>query len=188
MHRGLYHQGTDSVDNLDLASNNGINLPTMTTIDSVYLRLRAIRISKGLSLADVEIESKGQIRAVVLGSYERGDRSLSVKRAIAIANFYGLPLSYLLEKPPQAPGIPEPAVIDLRRLSAIEEDQPASDRYRLTILATFIAQILTRRNDWNGEVLSLRSDDFTAMAMAMGINLQELMSILNANKILLSVK
>ena len=93
-----------------------------------------------------------------------------------------------MEKPPQAPGIPEPAVIDLRRLSAIEKDQPASNRYRLTILATFIAQILTRRNDWNGEVLSLRSDDFTAMAMAMGINLQELMSILNANKILLAVK
>lgn len=43
-----------------------------------------------MSLADVESTSDGEINAVVLGSYERGDRTVSVIRLDELARFYGV--------------------------------------------------------------------------------------------------
>jgi hypothetical protein len=43
-----------------------------------------------MSLADVESASHGSINAVVLGSYERGDRTVSVIRLEELAQFYGV--------------------------------------------------------------------------------------------------
>ena len=60
-------------------------MATEITDTFVSERLRSIRRAQSLSLNDVEIASNGAIKAVVLGSYERGSRSLSVKRAIQIA-------------------------------------------------------------------------------------------------------
>jgi transcriptional regulator with XRE-family HTH domain len=53
-------------------------------------RLRALRQDLGLSLAEVEATSGGAINAVVLGSYERGDRTVSVIRLEELAEFYGV--------------------------------------------------------------------------------------------------
>src|ERR687890_717777 len=41
-------------------------------------RLRAIRQQQGLTLQQVEEMSEGRWKAVVVGSYERGDRAVSV--------------------------------------------------------------------------------------------------------------
>ena len=41
-------------------------------------RLRAIRQQQGLSLQRVEQRSQGAWKAVVVGSYERGDRAVTV--------------------------------------------------------------------------------------------------------------
>lgn len=38
-------------------------------------RLRHIRVQQGLSLQGVEAKSGGRWKAVVVGSYERGDRA-----------------------------------------------------------------------------------------------------------------
>ena len=43
-------------------------------------RLRAIRTQQGLSLHGVEEKSRGRWKAVVVGSYERGDRSVTVQK------------------------------------------------------------------------------------------------------------
>ena len=43
-------------------------------------RLRAIRTQQGLSLHGVEEKSEGRWKAVVVGSYERGDRAVTVQR------------------------------------------------------------------------------------------------------------
>lgn len=53
-------------------------------------RLRALRHDLGMSLADVESASGGSINAVALGSYERGDRTVSVIRLEELAQFYGM--------------------------------------------------------------------------------------------------
>lgn len=51
-------------------------------------RLRAVRNRQGLSLAQVEEKSRGYWKGVVVGSYERGDRSITVDRFVRLAAFY----------------------------------------------------------------------------------------------------
>ena len=59
-------------------------------------RLRAIRTQQHLSLHGVERKSGGKWKAVVVGSYERGDRSVTVAKLAELAEFYGVPVSELL--------------------------------------------------------------------------------------------
>src|SRR6202011_5211798 len=59
-------------------------------------RLRAIRTQQGLSLHGVEEKSRGRWKAVVVGSYERGDRAVTVQKLAELADFYGVPVSELL--------------------------------------------------------------------------------------------
>src|SRR5256714_14646270 len=54
-------------------------------------KLRAIRAQQHLSLHGVERKSGGRWKAVVVGSYERGDRAVSVQRLAELAGFYGVP-------------------------------------------------------------------------------------------------
>ncbi len=161
----------------------------MITIESISARLRAIRIAKGLSLSDVERLSGGAIPAVVLGSYERGDRSLSVKKAILIANFYELPLTYLLAQPSASSSAPLAYVVDLRSLTRfVREKESKFENLALRSVITFISGIVNLRNDWNGEVLSIRSTDLTAMALAIGKSHEDVVSILHTNNLLIKVK
>ena len=81
-------------------------------------RLRAIRTQQGLSLHGVEEKSQGRWKAVVVGSYERGDRAVTVQRLAELADFYGVPVGELLPEGSPA-GSAEPAarlVIDLEQL------------------------------------------------------------------------
>ncbi len=118
-------------------------------------RLRAIRISKGLTLSEVSLQSKGSISAIALGSYERGDRSLSTQKLFEISQIYGVPVAELLSSPTK--GIDSGRVIiDLRKLSL---DQDLSTEAPLKI----IQRIAAMRHDWNGEVISLRSTDVTLL-------------------------
>jgi len=78
-------------------------------------RLRAIRTQQGLSLHGVEEKSRGRWKAVVVGSYERGDRSVTVQKLAELAEFYGVPVSELLPGD-ASPGVLAPVpklVIDL---------------------------------------------------------------------------
>ena len=59
-------------------------------ICGVLLRLRAL---SGLSLRQVEDKSDGRWKAVVVGSYERGDRRPTVEQARALLGFYGYDLA-----------------------------------------------------------------------------------------------
>ena len=160
----------------------------MTTHEAICARIRAIRLSKGLSLSDVEKSSHRKIRAVVLGSYERGDRALSVKKAIEIAEFYGVPLTYLLEQPRTAEGVIRPPVIDLRQIRKIMLDSKelSSITSELRTIVTFISGIVALRNDWNGEVLSMRTSDISLLAMTMGKNTDEISKIFSERGLLLS--
>jgi transcriptional regulator with XRE-family HTH domain len=162
----------------------------MTTIDHVSSRIRAIRIAKGLTLHDVEVASHRRIKAVVLGSYERGDRSLSVRMAIVIADFYGVPLSYLLEEPERATGKVGATILDLRRIRVIVADSSAPARINSTLrsVITFAGEIIKLRNDWNGELLSLRDSDLTLLAATIGLHHSELGEILRSHRLLVDTK
>ena len=51
----------------------------------------------------------GRWKAVVVGSYERGDRAVTVQRLAELAEFYGVPVYELLPERPQLGTVIEPA-------------------------------------------------------------------------------
>lgn len=141
-------------------------------IAGITSSLRRIRRAKSLSLSDVERLSNGALKAVVLGSYERGTRSLSVQRAIQIANLYEVPLEVLLTgESAGGADFVERVILDLRRVKAAKEDaMTAHDLTNLESLRRFLAGITLLRNDWNGEVISLRIGDIEALVLLAGVS------------------
>ena len=114
-------------------------------------QLRKVRISKGLTLSQVSILSKGTISAIALGSYERGDRSISAEKLLEIAQLYQVPVSELMS--PAEKGIRSGrAIIDVKKLVQNHDD---SNDAALKI----IQRIAHMRHDWNGQVISLRRSD-----------------------------
>jgi transcriptional regulator with XRE-family HTH domain len=127
---------------------------------SLGARLRAIRTQQGLSLHGVEEKSQGRWKAVVVGSYERGDRAVTVQKLAELANFYGVPVAELLPQgAPQAASEPPPRiVIDLEALQRVPREQAGP-------LARYAATIQSQRGDYNGRVLSIRQDDLRTLAV-----------------------
>jgi transcriptional regulator with XRE-family HTH domain len=144
-------------------------------------RLRAVRKQKHLSLQAVEASSHQEFKASVLGAYERGERAISVPRLQRLARFYNVPVDQLL---PRDLG-PEPAWgsgddIDLRgaegevrrRLSENGDDRVTIDLTRLEelaaperdLLSRYLGMIQVQRQDFNGRVLTIRSEDLRAIA------------------------
>lgn len=125
-------------------------------------RLRAIRQQQGLSLHGVEQKSGGRWKAVVVGSYERGDRAVTVPKLAELARFYGVPLAELLPDSGGSGGLAAeqlPKVtLDLERLGQIDDEAAAP-------LARYAASIQSVRGDYNGKVLSIRKEDLRTLAV-----------------------
>jgi transcriptional regulator with XRE-family HTH domain len=123
-------------------------------------KLRSIRQQQGLSLHGVEQKSKGRWKAVVVGSYERGDRAVTVQRLAELADFYGVPVAELLPGggPSSAVEAPPKLVIDLEALQHAPADKAAP-------LVRYAAAIQSQRGDYNGKVLSIRQEDLRTLAV-----------------------
>lgn len=137
-------------------------------------RLRRIRNQQGLTLHDVEARSRGQWKAVVIGSYERGDRAISVPKLARLAEFYGVPVSELLpgDAPSGEGAGPTRVVIDLSSLDS-EAEGP------LGAVARYARTIQLNRGDFNGRVLTIRGDDVDAIAAACGLSATDLVEVLD---------
>jgi transcriptional regulator with XRE-family HTH domain len=123
-------------------------------------RLRAIRTQQGLSLHGVEEKSRGRWKAVVVGSYERGDRSVTVQKLAELADFYGVPVSELL------PGDAGPSIITVAPKLVLDLEQIAQlPKEKAGPLARYIATIQSQRGDYNGRVLSIRQEDLRSLAV-----------------------
>jgi transcriptional regulator with XRE-family HTH domain len=151
---------------------------------TVGARLRAIRAQQRLSLQEVEVRSREEFKASVLGAYERGERAISVARLQRLARFYAVPVDQLL--PGDAgPGFgprpgdgqlgesangngehvhlgDEPIRIDLAALAKL--DSPQSE-----LLTRFLGLIQLQRGDFNGQVLTVRRDDLFALACILDV-------------------
>lgn len=148
-------------------------------------RLRSIRNQQGLTLQEVEERSDGEWKAVVIGSYERGDRAISVAKLARLAAFYGVPIAELLPDPLPAGMRPggqsdEPKlVLDLARLTAAGKDDET-----LETLSRYASRIQVERGDYNGRVLTLRADDLHTLAAVFGVDTDELLTMLSEERVL----
>lgn len=149
-------------------------------------RLRAIRQQQGLTLQQVEERSEGKWKAVVVGSYERGDRAVSVAKLAELSEFYNVPVSELLPKEAVGGGAPvsgTPAkiMLDLRKLSRSDLDP------ELRPLSRFAHTIQLQRGDFNGNVLTIRGEDLRALSVIYGTDPDELVIRLEDEGILAHV-
>ena len=142
-------------------------------------RLRLIRRQKRISLQEVEAASNQEFKASVLGAYERGERSISVPRLQRLSRFYNVPVDQLLpadagpsfgavgdqstvidlDASPAATA--EPTVIDLTALDGLEGPEAE-------MLVRYLTMIQVQRQDFNGRVLTIRSQDLHALAAILG--------------------
>lgn len=145
-------------------------------------RLRLIRKQKGLSLQEVEAASNQEFKASVLGAYERGERAISVPRLQRLGRFYNVPVDQLLPQDPDEFGLVrgDDEVIDLTSGEAApqrparrpEDERVSIDLTKLQAIAgseremlgRYLGMIQVQRQDFNGKVLTIRSEDLRAIA------------------------
>ena len=131
-------------------------------INNPAQRLREIRKSKGWSLQDVEHHSNGKWKAVVIGSYERADRAISLKKAISLMQFYQVPITELF---------PEITTqVTTRSVSVNLNKLAESSEAKSQILQRFTKSISNRRKDWNGQILTIRANDLQFLALQIEKN------------------
>jgi transcriptional regulator with XRE-family HTH domain len=154
---------------------------------AVGARLRAVRRQKRLSLQAVEKASRLEFKASVLGAYERGERTISVPRLQRLARLYRVPVDQLL--PPDGSAPPSRNRVPTHRTNGDDPDgeskpfKVAVDLVRLSevqgpereLLRRFLASVQVQRQDFNGEVLTIRSEDLRVMASMLGQNLETLL-------------
>lgn len=126
-------------------------------------RVRGIRRQKGMSLQEVEVSSRQEFKASVLGAYERGERAISVSRLERLARLYNVPIDQMLPLEPSRGAVAEgagyvgPVTIDLQKLSDYSGSEARS-------LQRFVRMIQLERQDFNGRMLTVRSSDLVAIA------------------------
>lgn len=156
------------------------------TSEMVARRIRTLRKARGWTLSDVESLSRGAISAVSLGSYERCDRAISLRRLTELADFFGVPLTHLLSEPKKSQNCPTQAalIIDLRSMKSISKRPENRNNGLLVALTALVTSIAHRRGDWNAEVMSLRQSDLTTLALMTMSNEEEIVGMLKRMKLL----
>lgn len=136
-------------------------------------RLRSVRKQQGLTLPDVEQKSARRWKAVVVGSYERGDRAITVAKLAELAHFYGVPVQELLPdaRATQRAIAESRLVLDLHRLAQLPAHQAGP-------LVRYVAAIQLQRGDYNGKVLTLRSQDLRSLAVIYDMAPESLTALL----------
>ena len=152
-------------------------------------RLRGVRKQKRLSLQAVEGTSNQEFKASVLGAYERGERSISVPRLQRLARFYNVPVDQLLPRDmgpdaawaPMSDGSTEgEETISDGRIRRLEEDEKVTiDLTNLEAVAgperdplrRYLSMIQVQRQDFNGRMLTIRSDDVRAIGCLFDLTL-----------------
>jgi transcriptional regulator with XRE-family HTH domain len=141
-----------------------------TQIETLTIRMRLLRESRHLTLSQAAKLSKGRISAIALGSYERGDRSVSASKLIIIAHLYEVPISELFESPRNF--MPEERIsIDVRKI--LTTSNPVAQK-----ITEVLRNIARMRGDWNGEVISLRAQDINNFQVFTGLTTEEIKAVL----------
>lgn len=142
-------------------------------------KLRALRRRRGLTLEECEITSGGKFKAVVLGSYERGARAISLSRLSQLADFYEVSIDYFLSTGGDPLADKSRWVFDLRKLREAD-----NSIFPINFLNNALGEIAIERSDWEGEVLSLRKSDNQLFKIIFGEKRDEIIESLQRDKLL----
>lgn len=178
---GLSHHFSDETNFWFMNTNtqpDAFTRPFPSNIE-IGRRMRAARKNRGWTIA--EMAGIGKIKAVVIGSYERGSRNMPISRLGEIARILGVDVAYLLGQPLGRQGSALVLTLDLRAISRPSFTNPA----RLALLVSYCAGIVKKRSDWNGEVLSIRESDLLNLSFAMGIEQADLLQWLTVENYLI---
>lgn len=141
-------------------------------------KLKALRRNKGLTLEECEIKSNGKFKAVVLGSYERGTRAVSLAKLSQLADFFEVSISYFFSSKEYSNDARW--VFDLRRLRERNDG-----KFPLNFIANSLAHIAQLRSDWEGEILSIRESDRRSFEIVLGSERENLIEQLKAMEVIL---
>jgi len=132
------------------------------------VRLRQAREARGLSLKAVEIASEGSIPASMLGSYERGEHSISARRLWRLARLYGVPIEELAEPidDKRAPIEPEFRADEVIRFE-VGRLKHARGR-EAQALRRLVGVIEQRRHRHSPQSIELRHEDLVTAAATLG--------------------
>jgi transcriptional regulator with XRE-family HTH domain len=168
--------GSREAVDIENHQNSGVaNLPPMNQNNPAE-QLRTIRKSKGWSLQDVEHYSNGKWKAVVVGSYERSDRAISLKKAIALMEFYQVPITELF--PAASPRITQRS-ISLNLVKVKASSTPQSNA-----IHRFASLFSNRRKDWNGSILTIRENDLAFLALMLNLSESAALDYLTESELL----
>lgn len=148
-----------------------INEPTAFT-RAVGERIRAIRKQKKWSLGELESQSNNEFKASVVGAYERGERAISVPRLEGLARLLGVPVDQLLPTSQERVndarpvGAPVKLRIDVAKLSTFDGTQ-------FKMLERYLRMLQVKRQDFNGKVITVRADDWRAIAVMLDCEIDE---------------
>lgn len=166
-------------------------------------RLRSVRKQKKLSLQAVEAMSELEFKASVLGAYERGERSISVPRLQRLASLYDVPIDQLLPKDPYNISSVSNDLNDLdvlgedfaldsngsltdrtstRRVTISGETKVTIDLNRLNevvgperdVLKRYLGMIQVQRQDFNGRMITIRTDDLRVIGCIFELTLDQM--------------
>lgn len=135
-----------------------------------------MRMANHLSLKQVEKLSKGRFKASIVGSYERGERSVLTYRLVELATLYGVSAASIISEAgrPSSRRKYDPNAgirIDVQRVSQI-----GKEGYR--DLKTFIDSIKIARDDPTDTILTLRDHDLPQLSAALGTPTRETLEIM----------
>lgn len=147
-------------------------------------RLRSVRRQKRLSLQAVAAASGQEFKASVLGAYERGERAISVPRLQRLAALYDVPVDQLLPGGAVANGAapaasPSPRGSRSGRVSIDLLQMKRASGELVAALQRFVSAIQVERQDFNGQVLTIRLEDLRVIGATFGLGVGEIVSQLD---------
>jgi transcriptional regulator with XRE-family HTH domain len=135
-------------------------------------RLRAIRLRQGLTLRGVERKSDGRLHAAAVGTYERGERAVTMQKLAELLDFYDVPVAECFPATQTRPKPSEKIIINLQRLRQLPTDTMGP-------LVRFVTTIQSQRGKYNGQDLCIRSGDLRTLAIMYDTTPDEMTDHLN---------
>ena len=132
--------------------------------------LRRVRVERALTLSDVEARSGGRFKPSSLGGYERGERLISLTRFCELAAVLGIPADRLLQEVLTRAAAQDAlqVVINVDALSSLDDE--------VRVVRDYVKEIRTRRGDHLTDIITLRSSDLGALALASRTDPEALLS------------